>query len=235
MLATISNGFVVEQEHGREARQLVGRERAAPDRRAVGEQRVRLLEHLDLGQDLLVAALGRPALRVEALLDARDVGEHELELERDEIAFGIGGDAAVGEGAQHDQDRVAVAQRAEDLRAESLARLRPGRQGEVHELEARRDRLLRLRHLGERAQALVGEARHADRGLVLAGDGQPGEGAEQTVRARAGETHETEVLHRGAGYRSASLQLPMSKKTKKRRLKARRNKANHGKRPRAGR
>ena len=29
--------------------------------------------------------------------------------------------------------------------------------------------------------------------------------------------------------------LPMSKKTKKRKLKARRNKANHGKRPRAGR
>jgi hypothetical protein len=28
--------------------------------------------------------------------------------------------------------------------------------------------------------------------------------------------------------------LPMSKKTKKRKLKARRNKANHGKRPRAG-
>jgi hypothetical protein len=28
---------------------------------------------------------------------------------------------------------------------------------------------------------------------------------------------------------------PMSKKTKKRKLKARRNKANHGKRPRAGR
>ena len=67
------------------------------------------------------------------------------------------------------------------------------------------------------------------------GDGQPGERAEQTVRARAGETHETEVLHRGAGYRSASLHPPMSKKTKKRRLKARRNKANHGKRPRAGR
>jgi hypothetical protein len=29
--------------------------------------------------------------------------------------------------------------------------------------------------------------------------------------------------------------LPMSKKTKKRKIKARRNKANHGKRPRAGR
>jgi hypothetical protein len=28
---------------------------------------------------------------------------------------------------------------------------------------------------------------------------------------------------------------PMSKKTKKRKIKARRNKANHGKRPRAGR
>ena len=67
------------------------------------------------------------------------------------------------------------------------------------------------------------------------GTGRPVESAEQAVRARAGETDETEVLHRGAGYRSGSLQRPMSKKTKKRRLKARRNKANHGKRPRAGR
>ena len=88
--------------------------------------------------------------RVSRCSTLRDVGEHELELERDEIAFGIGRDATVGERAQHDQDRVAVAQRAEELRAETLARLRTRRQREVHELEARRDRLLRLRHLGER-------------------------------------------------------------------------------------
>ena len=84
-------------------------------------------------------------------------------------------------------------------------------------------------------QPWIGKARNADRGFVFAGDGQPGERAEQAVRTRAGESHETEVLHRSAGYRSTSLHLPMSKKTKKRRLKARRNKANHGKRPRAGR
>jgi hypothetical protein len=34
---------------------------------------------------------------------------------------------------------------------------------------------------------------------------------------------------------SASLARPMSKKTSKRKLKARRNKANHGKKPNAGR
>ena len=89
--------------------------------------------------------------------------------------------------------------------------------------------------LGQAQEALVGQAGHPHRGFVLTGDGQAGQRAEQPVGARAGESDQTEVLHRAAGYRSGSLQPLMSKKTKKRRLKARRNKANHGKRPRAGR
>ncbi len=40
----------------------------------------------------------------------------------------------------------------------------------------------------------------------------------------------SEVLHR-----STSFATPMSKKTSKRKLKSRRNKANHGKKPNAGR
>ena len=169
MLATISNGFVVSRKTG--ASRAISSASSAPRRigRAVGEHHARLLQHLDLGPDVLVAALGRPALAGQPLLDTCEVGEHELELERLEIALGIGLDTAVGERAQHDEDRVAVAQAAEELRAEALARLRPRRQREVHELEARGDGLLRLRHVGESQQTLVGQARNTHRGLVLAG------------------------------------------------------------------
>ena len=83
----------------------------------------------------------------------------------------------------------------------------------------------------------------ADRGLVLARRRQPGERAEQAVRAGAGEADEPEVFHRLRRLSTTLLRLSpstqrrrhMSKKTKKRKLRARRNKANHGKKPRAGR
>ena len=86
----------------------------------------------------------------------------------------------------------------------------------------------------EAIEPLVGHRRDADRRFVLARRGNSGQRAEEPVRARPGEADETEVLHRDEGYRSGSV-LPMSKKTKKRKLKARRNRSNHGKRPRAGR
>ena len=90
------------------------------------------------------------------MLDAREVGHHELELERVEVAGGIGGDPAVVERPQHDEDRVAVAQRAEHLGAQALAGLRAGRQREVHELEPGRTDLLRLRHRRERSRRSSG-------------------------------------------------------------------------------
>ena len=197
---------------------------------------MRLLEHLDLGQDLLVAALRGPALARDALLDAREVGEHELELERGEIAFGI------GRRPRRRRTRAARSRIASQLRRapRTLAPrpspgFEPGGRARWTSSKPAATVFFDFDISVSAPQPLVGQARDADRGLVLAGDRQPGERAEQAVRARAGESDETEVLHRGAGYRSASLQLPMSKKTKKRRLKARRNKANHGKRPRAGR
>ena len=76
--------------------------------------------------------------------------------------------------------------------------------------------------------------------------------AEQASVVGIGKADEPEVLHRVAGYRRRARSRlasyvfrrrgfrprnegEMSKKTKKRKLKARRNKANHGKRPLAGR
>ena len=191
-------------------------------------------ERGDLGRDLLVAALRGAPLAVEPLLDAVEIGHHELELERVEIAGRVGGNAAVVERAQHHEDGVAVAHRSEHFRAQPFTRLETGWEREVHELEAGRHHLLRLRHGCETVEPLVGNGRDPDRGLVLARRRKARERAEQAVRPSTGEAHEPEVLHRGAGYRSDSVQR-MSKKTKKRKLKARRNKANHGKRPRAGR
>ena len=60
--------------------------------------------------------------------------------------------------------------------------------------------------------------------------------------ARIGEADEPEVLH-GEDSRALDVRWPaspfgglvVSKKTKKRKLRARRNKANHGKRPNVGR
>ena len=150
---------------------------------------------------------------------------------------GIGRDAAVVERAQHDRgSRRSCAALPSDLGAEALARLRARAAARgARARSPRRTTFFDFDISASAVEPLVGQARDADRGLVLAGHGQAGQGAEQPVRARTRETDETEVLHRGAGYRSASLHPLMSKKTKKRKLKARRNKANHGKRPRAGR
>ena len=110
---------------------------------------MRALQRRDLTRDLGVAALRGAALTVEPLLDALEIGHHELELERVEIAGGVRLDPAVVERAQDHEDGVAVAYRAEHLGAETFTGLEPGRQREVHQLEAGRHDLLRLRHLRE--------------------------------------------------------------------------------------
>ena len=163
--------------------------------------RERPLERADLGRDLLVAALRRPPLLVEALLDAREVGHHQLELERFEITGRVGGDPAVVERPQHHEDRVGVAQRAERLGAQPLTRLHARRQRDVHELEAGPHDFLRRRHLRQRVEALVGNGRNPDGGFVLARGRKAGQRAEKPVRTRTREADEAEVLHRGAGYR----------------------------------
>ena len=230
-----------EQERRCEQLPILGAQAGAVERRAFRQDRERALERADLGHDLRVARLERLAMPREPVLDALDVGHDQIELDRGEVALGIGLDTAVGERAQHDEDRVGVAQRAEELRAEPFTGLRARRQGEVHELEAGRHDLLRLRHRRQAVEPLVGNGRDPDRGLVLARRREAGERAEEPVRSCAGEPDEPEVFHEVRRLSTTLLTFTeecakaMSKKTKKRKLRARRNKANHGKKPRAGR
>ena len=73
-----------EEERGREQLALVVGELGAVERRAVAEDAGGLLQRRDLARERLVA-LGRAPLPVEAPLDRRQVGEHQLELERVEV------------------------------------------------------------------------------------------------------------------------------------------------------
>jgi hypothetical protein len=63
------------------------------------------LERVDLPRQRLLP-LQRPPLLVEALLDGRKVGEHEIELEGSERVRGVG----VVAGAHDREDRVGIAQ-----------------------------------------------------------------------------------------------------------------------------
>ena len=107
----------------------------------------------------------------------------------------------------------------------------------MDEFERGRHPLDGVRHLDEAVEAVVGNGGDADRGVVFGRRVEAGQRRKQSVRAGAGEPDDPQVLHDRSGYRrpSTNFRPHMSKKTKKRKLRARRNKANHGKRPRARR
>ncbi len=206
MLHTTSIGFVVSRNTGASDRAIVGAQAGAVERRAFRQDRRSARSSTrDLGHDLRVTRLERLAVSRRAGFSTLvDVGHHELELDRGEVAFGVGLDTAVGERAQHDEDRVACCAARRELGTEALARLRARRQREVHELEARRHDLLRLGHHRQAVEALVGNRRDPDRGLVLARDREARERTEEAVCSRAGEPDETEVFH---GLRRLSTTL----------------------------
>ena len=180
--------FVSRNTGASNARSSADRSRSV-QRLALRQHRLGSLERRDLGRERLVA-LERAPLLVEALLDRAEVGEHELVLERAQVARGV---VAVG-GAHHEHERVGVAQRAEQPAPKPLARL--GRQArEVRDLERRRHHLLRLRHRRELVEPRVGEvhdARHPV-GRVLGVEAR--EGPEQPGVPGVGQPHESQVLH----------------------------------------
>src|SRR5207245_7098089 len=97
-------------------------------------------ERGDLPRQRLVP-LQRPPLLVEALLDRRKVGEHEVELQGAERLGGVG----VVAGAHDREDGVGVTQRPEEPAPETLARLSSRREARNEvDLERRMDAPPRL-------------------------------------------------------------------------------------------
>ena len=142
-----------------------------PRRLRIAEQIERLAEDAGLDLRLLV-----PLLRLlheigHALFQAVEIGEHQLGLDRLGVGDGIDpafdmGDVAALETAQDMDDRVDLADIAEELVAEPLAGRGAAHQpGDIDELELRFDHLRRLRDLGEPAQARIGNRDAADIGL----------------------------------------------------------------------
>ena len=116
--------------------------------------------------------------------------------------IGVAHHRVVLEGAEDEQDGVAVAQRAEEGVAEPLAAARAlHERGDVDDLEAGVDELLRVRHRAEEVDPLVGHVRDADGGLDggegVGGDDRrrPGQGVEEARLAAVRQAHESETFH----------------------------------------
>ena len=146
-----------DEEERLERGDLVGGQPRAVERHRRLQEADRLLEDRDLTRDRLVE-LRRLAPPFELRLGARGICEHELELERRQVVERVAAadDVRVDEGSKHVQHGVDLADAAEELVAQPLARVRALLDaGDVDELCGRVDDLLRLAHRGERVEALV--------------------------------------------------------------------------------
>ena len=139
-----------------------------PERASLGQRRVRALERPELGERFLVARLRRALHAIEPLLDDREIGERELELDHLAIAHRI--DRAhhvqhvvVVERAHDVHDRVGLADVREELVAESFALRRALHEsGDVDELHRGRHGPLRLHDARELVEPRVGHVHAAD-------------------------------------------------------------------------
>ena len=157
---------------------------------AVLEPCAQALERLVLCGRGLLAALRGLGDALRPALDRREVGEHELELDRVGVvervdAAGRMGDGVVVEAAQHVDDRIGVSDRAEELVAQPFAVRRAAHEaGDVDHLERRRDDLARARardrvegveprvaHIGDAVHGLGGREHVRGDGRAAAGEG----------------------------------------------------------------
>ena len=135
------------------------------------QQLERLAEHARLDLRFLVALLRLLDEVGDALLEAVEVGEHQLGLDRlgvgDRIdpAFDMG-DVAALEAAQDMDDRIDLADVGEELVAEPFALAGAAHQpGNVDELDLGLDLLRRFGDAGDLVEPLVGHRDAADIGL----------------------------------------------------------------------
>ena len=150
-----------------------------PRRLAVAQQDERAVDEVERVLRLLVAALRLLLQRVDAPLQAVEIGEHQLGLDRLDVGDRIDaalhmGDVAVLEAAHHMGDGVDLADVGEELVAEPLALRGAAHQaGDVDEGEPRRHDLHGLGELRQRVEPRIGHRHLADIGL---------DGAERIVR-----------------------------------------------------
>src|SRR6478736_5044838 len=185
---------------------LLGRRHEA-GRLPVGEDRLELLQEPELDLGLGVAALGGAGHLVEALVDAGEVSEAELDVDDLAVAGGVGAphhvlDVLVHEAADHVDDGVDLADVGEELVAEPFALGGALHQpGDVDELDRGGDRLLRIDDLGELGQARVRDGDDAgvrlDRGERVVRDQRAGlgEGVEEGRLPDVRETYDSEAQH----------------------------------------
>ena len=109
-----------------------------------------------------VPALGRELL--EALLDDRQVGDGELEVEVVDVAPRVGRrrGGRIVEGAGDVEERVGVADQGEDVRVDRALARRTGRDGDVDVGDVGVGRLLRVEERRQPVDALVGHLHDAD-------------------------------------------------------------------------
>ena len=132
------------------------------------QQREAAAHELEELLGLLVAALGLLLERRDALLEAFEIGEHQLGLDRLNVAQRVDAaldmrHVAVLEAAHDMGDRVAFADVGEELIAQPLAfRGAAHEAGDVDEGQARRDDLLGARDAREHVEARIGHRDLAD-------------------------------------------------------------------------
>ena len=153
-----------------------------------------------------LVALGRLATLVDLLLEGFEIGIDEFDLEGRELIEGVRGpvDVIVSKGTQDEDDRVDLADVAEETVAESLTLGRSLDQaGDVDELHRRRHDGSAVRHRRQRVEARVRDPRHADVGIdgrkgIRRGERAP---ARQCVVQRrlpgVGKSDEPEAFHVG--------------------------------------
>ncbi len=167
-----------------------------------------LLHDGDLGEQLLVP-LGLLARLVERALQRAEIGEHQLGVDGGDVPQRV--DAAVDvdhvrrlEAAHHVEDGVDLADVAEELVAQALARARAAHQaGDVDDAHGGREDLLALDEPRELAEPGVGHGDDADVGLdgaervVLRLRLGGGEGVEQGALADVGQADDSDFEAHG--------------------------------------